>query len=95
MTTMRAKMQVSQVQEYFNGENGAKSQETLNFHAVCGDWNAEGYSEDNTYARYTPGGTLSICVANPELWGKFKHGDKFYLDFSPAKKDPQAPQTDA
>ena len=50
MTTMRAKMQVSQVQEYFNGENGAKSQETLNFHAVCGDWNAEGYSEDNTYA---------------------------------------------
>ena len=28
---------------------------------------------------------LSINIANPELWGKFAHGDRFYVDFTPAK----------
>ena len=68
-TIMRAKLQVSMVQEYHYGENAAKSGENLTMHAV---------------AMYSPGATLVISIANPALWGKFKHGDKFYVDFTPA-----------
>jgi len=87
MPTMRAKLQVGFVQEHFNGPDKSKSQETLNMHAVC---RAQGYSdtggldEDNTFAMYTPGATLAINIANPALFGQFKVGDKFYVDFTPA-----------
>jgi hypothetical protein len=85
MTTMRAKFQVSLVQEHMYGEHGSKSQETLSMHAVCPDkFDADGLSDDNTFAKYSPGGNLTLCVANPALFDKFKHGDKFYLDFTPA-----------
>lgn len=85
MTTMRAKMVVSMVQEQMWGENGAKSGETLAMHAVCKPSYADSeFDEDNTFARMSPGATLTINIANPELWGKFKHGDKFYVDFTPA-----------
>lgn len=84
MTTMRAKLQVSLVQEHYYGDNGAKSQETLTMHAVCTTFDSEGYSDDNTYAKASPGASLTICIANPALFGKFKHGDKFYVDFTPA-----------
>jgi hypothetical protein len=33
----------------------------------------------------SPGANLTIHIANPALWGKFKHGDKFYVDFTPAE----------
>jgi hypothetical protein len=74
---MRAKMQVQSV-EQFNGS------EKLNFSAVCGKapFGANGESEDNTFARYTPSGSLSLVVNNPDLLGKFKPGQKFYLDFT-------------
>ena len=88
MNVMRAKMQVGLVQEYFYGVDGAKSGETLMMHAVCkSDYSKDPFDEDNTFAKYSPGGSLTIQIANPALWGKFKHGDKLYLDFSPA--DPE------
>lgn len=91
MTTMRAKMQVGMVQEYYgytepgSGKPSEKSCETLHMHAVCKPTYADSeFDEDNTYARMSPGANLVITIANPELWGKFKHGDKFYVDFTPA-----------
>jgi hypothetical protein len=33
----------------------------------------------------SPGANLTIHIANPALWGKFKHGDKFYVDFTAAE----------
>ena len=85
MTTMRAKFQVGFVQEHFYGPDGAKSQETLTMHAVCAkSYPADGSDEDNTFAKFSPGANLSINIANPALFGQFKVGDKFYVDFTPA-----------
>ena len=84
-TVMRAKLQVGMVQEYHYGENGAKSGENLTMHAVCkNSYSDDPFDEDNTFAMYSPGASLVISVANPALWGQFKHGDKFYVDFTPA-----------
>jgi hypothetical protein len=77
---MRAKMQVHSVEKPYEGA------ETLRFGAVTGTepFGPKGESEDNTYARYTPQADLSMTVTNPDLLGKFKQGDKFYVDFTPA-----------
>lgn len=86
-TIMRAKLQVGMVHEHFYGPEGAKSQETLTMHAVAkSSYDNTGADEDNTFARWSPGANLQIQIANPDLWGKFKHGDKFYVDFTPADK---------
>jgi hypothetical protein len=41
--------------------------------------------EDNTFAKFTPGGVLDIQIANAALRGKFKTGDTFYVDFTPVE----------
>lgn len=85
MTTMRAKLQVGFVQECNYGLNGTKSMEVLTMHAVAASkYPEDGSDEDNTFAKFSPGATLNINIANPELWGKFTVGDKFYVDFTPA-----------
>lgn len=80
MTTMRAKMRVTSVISH------GPANETLNFNAVCpkGPYPADGSDEDNTFARWTPSASLSMQVTNPDLVGKFKAGDTFYVDFTPA-----------
>lgn len=76
---MRAKMSVQSV----SGQGTA--QETVSMMAVTSKpFDAEGNSEDNTYARYTPAGSLSLTINNPALLGKIKVGQKFYLDFTEA-----------
>lgn len=79
MMTMRAKMRVASV-------TGQGSSEQLTFNAVCpkGAYPADGSDEDNTFARWTPSASLQMQVNNPDLLGKFKVGDTFYLDFTPA-----------
>lgn len=94
-TTMRAKFQVGFVQVHASRINAAgsydpsaepvKTMETLQMHAVAAkSYPADGSDEDNTYAKWSPGANLSINIANPALWDKFKVGDKFYVDFTPA-----------
>lgn len=75
--TMRAKMQVSAVIT-----NGGSEQ--LAFNAVCksGAYPADGSDEDNSFAKWTPSAELKMTVNNPDLFGKFKVGDKFYVDFT-------------
>lgn len=95
MTTMRAKLQVGFVQEHLQRVNAAgnydpsceptKNMETLTMHAVAANkYPSDGSDDDNTYAKWSPGANLSINIANPALWGQFKVGDKFYVDFTPA-----------
>lgn len=85
MTAMRAKLQVGFVQEHFWGPDKSKSQETLTMHAVAASkYDPEGNDEDNTYAKFSPGANLQINIANPALWGQFKVGQKFYVDFTEA-----------
>lgn len=71
---MRAKFHLNSI-ENFGG------QEQLKFMAVSAKFGPNGESEDNTYARYTPSAELKMTVTNPELLGKFKPGQKFYVDF--------------
>ena len=96
MTTMRAKLQVGFVQVHeqrldANGRydmdgNPTKTMETLQMTAVCAPkYDETGLDEDNTFAKYSPGANLSINIANPALWGQFKVGDRFYVDFTPAE----------
>jgi hypothetical protein len=76
---MRAKMEVREVTKPYDGA------EQIKLSAVCGKpYNAGGESEDNSYARWTPSGELSLTITNPNLIGQFKQGQKFYLDFTEA-----------
>ena len=87
--SMRAKFVVSGVQEHFNDEaKTIKSGETLTMFPVAksGPYPEDGSDEDNTFARWSPSGSLTLFIANPNLWGKYTAGSKHYLDFT------QAPQ---
>ena len=77
---MRAKMKVSSVKATEYGE-------VIEAAPVCGDkpFGEKGESEDNTFARFTPSGSLSLTVNNPDLLGKIKPGQKFYVDFTLAE----------
>lgn len=79
-TMMRAKLIVSGVTQF--GEN-----ERLNFNAIGKNtgYDNTGLDENNTFAKYTPSANLEMYVNNPALVGKFKVGDKFYVDFTPAE----------
>lgn len=78
MPKMRAKMRVGSVKLTEYGE-------VLEMAPVCGNkpFGPEGESEDNTFARFTPTGSLSLTVNNPAMAGQFKPGQEFYLDFTP------------
>lgn len=79
-TTMRAKMIVVGVTTL------SESTERLAMNPVTGKaaFPPSGESEDSTYARWTPTGSLSLDITNPNLHGKFALGDKFYVDFTKA-----------
>jgi hypothetical protein len=84
---MRAKLQVTSVVVSNTGPAPSYLQDTVTFIPVCGDkpFGKEGESEDNTYARWTPCGLVTLSITNPNLIGKFKVGQKFYADFTPAE----------
>ena len=89
MAKMRAKMYVSLVQENYSWDDKTKKvSETLVMSAVAKStsYEPDGLDEDNTYAKFSPGGQLTLTVANPALWNQFKFGEKYYLDFTEAPK---------
>jgi hypothetical protein len=79
MATMRAKVVVNSVEAF-------QCVELLKMSPVSSNnpFGPNGESEDNTYARYTPGGNVTLNITNPDLFGKFKPGKKFYVDFTEA-----------
>lgn len=81
MNAMRAKMQIHTIEQHQSG------QETLHFSAVSRStaYPPDGSDEDNTYAKFSPSGSLKITIANPALIGKFKAGEKYYLNFEQAE----------
>lgn len=83
MSKMRAKLQVSAVTPHGEPVVG----ETLKMHAVSKSdgYPADGSDDDNTYARWSPSASFEIYIANPALFGQFKPGEKFYVDFTPAE----------
>ena len=85
MPKMRAKMEVVNVEEMgfqTEGKPFEKTSERLNFRAVAmNGYPADGSDEDNTYAKFSPDANCNITVANPLLFGQFKIGEKYYIDF--------------
>jgi hypothetical protein len=77
MSFMRAKMKIAEIKRTEHGEQ-------LKMHPVCkpNGYDAEGLDEDNTYAKFSPSGELTLTIANPALFGKFNPGEKYYLDFT-------------
>ncbi|WP_210249010.1 MULTISPECIES: hypothetical protein [unclassified Bradyrhizobium] len=76
--TMRAKMQVNKVERF-------PGQDRITCNAVAAKaYPADGSDEDNTYAKFSPSGELTLTIANPALLGIIEPGQKFYLDFTPA-----------
>lgn len=74
---MRAKVVLNRVEQF-------ASSERLVFNPVAAkSYPADGSDEDNTYARYSPSGEFTLAVQNPALLGKFKPGEKYYVDFTP------------
>lgn len=78
MATMRAKMRITKVEKL------SETHEKLSFAAVAksGGYPEDGSDEDNTFAKFSPDGALSLTIANPALLGAFKEGEAYYLDFT-------------
>ncbi|QXE85960.1 hypothetical protein KP003_16595 [Geomonas nitrogeniifigens] len=72
-------MQVAAVTEAYQGS------EIVKMYPVCGQFGKDGESEDNTYARWSPSGSFELQITNPDLVGKIKPGQKFYIDFTEAE----------
>jgi len=74
---MRAKVVVRSVESFTNADS-------IKMQPVSGKdpYGPNGESEDNTFARYTPSGDIQLSITNPELVGKIKAGDTFYVDFT-------------
>ena len=85
MSTMRAKVRVSNVVVSKNS-NEETVGEKLTFNAVYkNQYDSTGLDEDNTFALYTPSAEFTINVVNPTLFGKFKLDQKYYVDFTGAE----------
>lgn len=55
---------------------GAKE---LKFNAVCSD----DTDENKKFHKYTPSGTITMTVDNPEAMEQFELGKDYYVDFLP------------
>jgi hypothetical protein len=71
-------MQVSKVERFAGSDR-------ITCNAVAAkSYPADGSDEDNTYAKFSPQGELSLTITNPVLLGRIEPGQKFYLDFTPS-----------
>lgn len=61
------------------GYQGAQGQRNYQFNAV----GADEVPENKRFHKYTPSGSLNICVDNPDV--TFEPGKSYYIDFSEAK----------
>lgn len=79
---MRAKFTIRSITQHDGGN------ETLKMSPVCrdGGYPPDGSDENNTYAKYSPSGSLELMIANPALFGQFKPGQTFYIDFTEVTK---------
>lgn len=84
MKPVRATLEVGGVEPNFDA-NGNLAGEDVHFHAVE---KPDGYADDglddnNTFAKLLPSAHLQMAVTNPEMFGRFERGQRFYADFTP------------
>jgi hypothetical protein len=68
---VRAKFRVTSV-EHHEGD-----QSTVNLAAVHG-------ADNRTWTKWTPSGSLRLCITNPGATEQFKPGQHVFIDFSEA-----------
>ncbi len=78
MSTVRAKFRCQSVERFSSKSAGPR---TFKFSA---EYDAS-VPEDERYAKYTPSGSLTIHVDNPNV--VFEPGQSYYLDFTPVGQD--------
>ena len=78
--TMRAKFKVTHV------EQRGTVQDVSMTAVTDAPYDKDGNSDDNSFAKWTPGGELKMCITNPALAGALKEGEKYDLDFTLAPK---------
>lgn len=86
MPNTRCKVQVLSV-TLQGGDGTGHTNELVQMHAVGGTKVKNGYpedgaDEDNTYAKFSPAADFRLNVANPNLFGQFKPGQKYYVDLT-------------
>ena len=85
MTTMIAKFKVVEVVHHPLTETTSPAFDEIKMMAVTdAPFNAEGDSDDNTFARWTPSGEIKMTITNPSLIGQLHEGEKYYLNFTKA-----------
>jgi hypothetical protein len=67
---VRAKMRCSQI-------NITEYGRTITLHAVYG-------KENESWAKATPGGNVTMTITNPDAYEQFKLGETYFVDFTPA-----------
>lgn len=73
MPVMRAKLKIESV-------TVTSYADTVQFRCQYSD-----SQEDNSFAKATPSGDCKLQIDNPNLRGKFKPNQTFYVDFTPAE----------
>jgi hypothetical protein len=43
-----------------------------------------GSEENKTFWKYTPAGSISLSITNPDAVNQFEAGKEYYVDFTPA-----------
>lgn len=41
-------------------------------------------SENASWSKYTPAGSIELSITNPDAYEQFKVGAEYYVDFTPA-----------
>jgi hypothetical protein len=77
--TIRAKFSCSSVQDF-------GSTETVSLNAVNGPKG----TANAQWSKWTPSGSLSLNISNPDARGKFKPGGYYYLDIQEAPEGDDA-----
>lgn len=79
----RAKLVCVRVDEIKNGGPipQEKTGETVSFKTL---YDHKDTPEDNNYSKFTPNGSCSLTITNPELFGAFEESKPYYFDITPA-----------
>lgn len=78
---MRAKFRINYIERKYEGY------EILYMCPVAASkYPADGSDENNTYAKFSPSGQMTLTIANPDLIGKFNENEEYYLDFTKVNK---------
>lgn len=78
--SVRAKFKLISYETSLHYNDPSKELRTLKFAPVTG-----GSDENKRFYAWTPGGSLSLGVLNPEAWKEFELGKEYYLDFTLAE----------